>query len=97
MRGGKCPRFALEAVLPVAMPNGFDQVAPYRQPTGLPLAQHVKVLVQNQIVISPEVAGRMSQENETFARRCTCTEVQSAVTGAFNDAYVRDRLAKNLT
>jgi hypothetical protein len=95
MRCSELARLDLEAVQPIAPLQRFHEVAPDRQPARLPLAQHVKVFVQNEIRVAPERRCGVAQQNAVAPRRRASAEMQSRIERVLDNAHVIDRLAEN--
>ena len=96
MRCSELARLDLEAIQPIASLQGFYEVTPDRQPARLPLAQHMKILVQNEIRVTPEGRCGVAQENAVASRRRASAKMQSRIERVLDDAHVIDRLAENL-
>ena len=95
MRCSELARLDLEAIQPIASLQRFHEVAPDRQPARLPLPQHVKILVQNEIRVTPERRCGVTQQDAVASCRRTSAEVESRVERMLDDAHVIDRLAEN--
>jgi len=57
------------------MPGRLDQVAPYREAAGAPLAQHMEILVQDQVRVAPELSRGILQQNEIATSRGARTQM----------------------
>ncbi len=93
---GERTRLDLEAVVPVSVPQPLEQVARERELAGLPLAQHVAVLVQHEPGIVEELARRAAEVDAPPARGRERTAVQPHVERALDDQDVTDGLSQDV-
>src|SRR5687767_14949453 len=96
MLGSEGTCLDLVAVVPVAVAQAFDHVSPNSEPSRLPLPQHMKVLMQQQLRIVPEVRRGAAQQDTATPRRGSRTKVQPRVPGMLDHSNPVDRLFENL-
>ena len=95
MTGGEGARFDLEAVMPITVARTLCQVTPDRKLAGLPLPDDMKVLMQYQLGIIPEILRRATQQDASTTRRCPRAQVKARIKGMFDHSHMLDRLTKD--
>lgn len=93
---GERARLDLEAVVPVPVPQPLEPVARERELAGLPLTQHVAVLVQHEPGIAEEFARRAAEVDAPPARGGEGAAVQPHVERALDDPDVTDGLSEDV-
>lgn len=89
----ECARLHLEAVVPIPVAQPFQVVAPDGQVAGLPLLQHVTVLMQHEPGIFEEVSCRVAQIDAPAASRGNGAMMKPRIQGMLDDANVGHGLA----
>ena len=86
-----------EPVVPVTAPHPFQNIAQDRHTTGLPLTNHVEVLMQYQVGVSAEGRGRVTQIDPAATRGCPSTEVKTAVQRVLDHLHMVDGFTEHRT
>jgi hypothetical protein len=94
MSGGEIARLDFIAVAPITAPRAFEQIATDGQMTRLPLPQDMKILMQDEIGIAPEIFRRVPQQDPAAARGRASARMQTRVHRVFDDADVIDALGE---
>src|SRR5579862_8585923 len=92
---GKRPRLDLEAIVPIAAPQALEAIAAERQVAGLPLPEHVAVLVQHEPGILEELPSRAAQINAPAPGGGDGARMQARVKRVLDDLHLRQRLAED--
>src|SRR5437868_12446278 len=95
MQLGESTGLGLKMIIPVPPPQTFQQITPNRQPPRLPLADHMKILMQHQVRIAPEFMRGVAKQDPVATGGSARTEVQTGVNGALDNANVRHRLVED--
>ncbi len=86
----------LEQIVPIALAPALQQVSRDREPSRLPLRDHMEVLVQDQLRIAPEIRRMTRQQNAIAPSRCARAQMQPCIPGALYHAHVHDGLPEYL-
>ena len=90
---GECARLHLEAVVPIPVAQTFHAVAYESQVAGLPLLQHVTVLMQHEPGIFEEVLRGITQIDAPPASGGNGAMMKPRIQGMLDDANVGYGLA----
>lgn len=91
---GELARFDLETVVPISMPEPFEDVAPDGEMTRLPLIHDMTVFMHHQSRVFEEVFGASSQIDASPASGCSCIPVQAGQPGVFDHFDIPNPIAE---